>query len=233
MPLSGCQRSSRESDTRGCIEWAGRPLTVTHQVHPVTADRKPDALMHLLTQPGKQQALVFCKTKHGSDRVGEYLERAGVKAAVINGNKSQGARTRALDQFKAGRVSVLVATDIAARGLDIAHFPWSSTTTCRWSPRTTSIASAGRVVRDALDVRFRSSSASDSRLLRDIQRLLTTPLERSVIQGFEGDSSRPVTQERRQNRHPRPHRTGTQFSRGPQRRGMRGQSRNAMAGSRV
>ena len=66
---------------------------------------------------------MFCKTKHGSNRVGQYLERAGVKAAVIHGNKSQGARTRALADFKAGRVTVLVATDIAARGLDIVQLP--------------------------------------------------------------------------------------------------------------
>ena len=93
--------------------------TVTHRVHPVSDQRKGDLLTHVLTQAPVGQALVFCKTKHGSNRVGQYLERAGVKAAVIHGNKSQGARTRALDDFKAGRVSVLVATDIAARGLDI------------------------------------------------------------------------------------------------------------------
>ena len=66
---------------------------------------------------------MFCKTKRGSNRVGEHLERAGIKAAVIHGNKSQGARTRALGDFKAGRVNVLVATDIAARGLDIVQLP--------------------------------------------------------------------------------------------------------------
>ena len=78
---------------------------------------------HVLTQEAASQALVFCKTKRGSDRVGEHLERAGIKTAVIHGNKSQGARTRALGDFKAGRVNVLVATDIAARGLDIAQLP--------------------------------------------------------------------------------------------------------------
>ncbi len=97
--------------------------TVTHSVHPVTDQRKGDLLTHLLTQAPIGQALVFCKTKHGSNRVGQYLERAGVKAAVIHGNKSQGARTKALGDFKAGRVTVLVATDIAARGLDIAQLP--------------------------------------------------------------------------------------------------------------
>ena len=90
--------------------------TVTHRVHPVSDQRKGDLLTHILKQAPVGQALVFCKTKHGSNRVGEYLDRAGVKAAVIHGNKSQGARTKALGDFKSGRVNVLVATDIAARG---------------------------------------------------------------------------------------------------------------------
>ena len=92
--------------------------------HPSGADgRKGDLLTHVLTQAPVGQALVFCKTKRGSNRVGEHLERAGMKAAVIHGNKSQGARNRALGDFKAGRVTVLVATDIAARGLDIVQLP--------------------------------------------------------------------------------------------------------------
>src|SRR5690606_32570891 len=76
----------------------------------------------LSAQPSGQ-ALVFCKTKRGSDRVGRYLDGAGVTSAVIHGNKSQSARTRALDAFRTGRIRVLVATDIAARGLDIAQLP--------------------------------------------------------------------------------------------------------------
>jgi superfamily II DNA/RNA helicase len=97
--------------------------TVTHRVHPVTDQRKGDLLTHVLKESPGAQALVFCKTKHGSNRVGQYLERAGINAAVIHGNKSQGARTKALGDFKAGRVTVLVATDIAARGLDIVQLP--------------------------------------------------------------------------------------------------------------
>jgi ATP-dependent RNA helicase RhlE len=96
--------------------------TVTHRVHAVHEGGKSDALNNVLTEtPG--QALVFCKTKRRSDRVGKDLTLAGIKAAVIHGNKSQGARNRALGDFKAGRVNVLVATDIAARGLDIVQLP--------------------------------------------------------------------------------------------------------------
>src|SRR5207237_8388414 len=97
--------------------------TVTHRVHGVDEGGKSDALTRVLTQAPTGQALVFCKTKRRSDRVGKHLTRAGIAAAVIHGNKSQGARNRALGNFKAGRVNVLVATDIAARGLDIAQLP--------------------------------------------------------------------------------------------------------------
>jgi ATP-dependent RNA helicase RhlE len=97
--------------------------TVTHRVYPVGDGRKNELLAHVLKLPPVGQTLVFCKTKRGSNRVGEYLEQAGIRAAVIHGNKSQSARQRALDDFKAGRVAVLVATDIAARGLDIAELP--------------------------------------------------------------------------------------------------------------
>src|SRR5262245_11253395 len=79
--------------------------TVTHRVHPVEVDRKRDLLTHVLRQ-APTQALVFCRTKRGSDRVGDHLARAGIAAAVIHGNKSQGARNRALGDFKARRVSV-------------------------------------------------------------------------------------------------------------------------------
>ena len=97
--------------------------TITHRVHPVALDRKRDALVHVLTQAPIGQALVFCKTRRGADRVGEHLERAGLNAGVIHSSKGQGARNRSLADFKSGRVTVLVATDIAARGLDVAQLP--------------------------------------------------------------------------------------------------------------
>ena len=99
------------------------PSTVTHRIRTVTDGGKPEALTRVLRESSPGQALVFCKTKRRSDRVGTQLARAGIRTAVIHGNKSQSARNRALNDFKAGRVNVLVATDIAARGLDIAQLP--------------------------------------------------------------------------------------------------------------
>jgi ATP-dependent RNA helicase RhlE len=158
--------------------------TVTHRVHPVANQRKGDLLTHVLKETPGTQALVFCKTKHGSNKVGQYLERAGINAAVIHGNKSQGARTKALGDFKAGRVSVLVATDIAARGLDIVQLPLVVNFDL---PLVASdyIHRAGRTGRAGLSGRAVSLvSPEDRNLLRDIQRLLPAPIEHVTIDGF-------------------------------------------------
>jgi len=157
--------------------------TVTHRVHHVPDRSKGDALTHVVRQAAGQ-ALVFCKTKHGSNKVGQYLERAGVKAAVIHGNKSQGARVRALGDFKAGRVQVLVATDIAARGLDIAHLPLVVNFDLPLVPADY-IHRAGRTGRAGLAGHAVSLvSPGDSGLLRDIQRLLPAPVEQVALEGF-------------------------------------------------
>ena len=159
--------------------------TVTHHLHAVAVDQKRAALTHVLTQKADSQALVFCKTKRGSDRVGEHLERAGIKTAVIHGNKSQGARTRALGDFKARRVDVLVATDIAARGLDIAELPLvvNYDLPLVAEDYIHRIGRTGRAGRSGRAVSL--VSASDARLLRDIQRLLPAPLEHVAIDGFD------------------------------------------------
>jgi ATP-dependent RNA helicase RhlE len=159
--------------------------TVTHQLHTVAVDQKRVMLTHVLMQDAASQALVFCKTKRGSDRVGEHLERAGIKTAVIHGNKSQGARTRALGDFKAGRVNVLVATDIAARGLDIAQLPLVINYDLPLVPEDY-IHRVGRTGRAGRSGRAVSLvSPADSSLLRDIQKLLPAPLERVAVEGFD------------------------------------------------
>jgi ATP-dependent RNA helicase RhlE len=162
--------------------------TVTHVVHPVGEARKGDLLTHVLTQGPAGQALVFCRTKRGSNRVGEYLEQAGVKAAVIHGNKSQGARTRALDDFKAGRVTVLVATDIAARGLHIEQLPLVVNFDLPMVAEDY-IHRVGRTGRAGLPGRAVSLvSPTDRDLLKDIRRILTEPLEEVAPEGFSTSS---------------------------------------------
>ncbi|BHH82530.1 DEAD/DEAH box helicase [Desulforhopalus sp. 52FAK] len=90
---------------------------------PVDKKRKPGLLIELIKTNGWEQALVFTRTKHGANRLTQQLEKAGIRAMPIHGNKSQNARTKALADFKAGKVRILVATDIAARGLDIDQLP--------------------------------------------------------------------------------------------------------------
>jgi ATP-dependent RNA helicase RhlE len=159
--------------------------TVAHRVYPIADGRKGDVLAHLLTQAPVGQALVFCRTKRGSNRVGEQLAKAGVKTAIIHGNKSQSARNRALDDFKAGRVLVLVATDIAARGLDIAQLPLVVNYDL---PLVADdyVHRVGRTGRAGLEGRAISLvSATERGLLRDIERLLPVPIEQVVLEGFE------------------------------------------------
>jgi ATP-dependent RNA helicase RhlE len=161
------------------------PPTVTHRVHPVSDRRKRDLLKHLLGQASSGQVLVFCKTKRGSDRVGDDLEHAGIGAAVIHGGKTQGARTRALGDFKNRRVNVLVATDLAARGLDIAQLPLVINYDLPLVAEDY-IHRVGRTGRAGLAGRAVSLvSSGDRKLLHEIQRLLPAPLERVVVEGFE------------------------------------------------
>jgi ATP-dependent RNA helicase RhlE len=153
------------------------PVKVTHQVHHVTVDRKRDALTEILTQDDKGQALVFCRTKRGANRVGEDLGFRGIRAGVIHGNKSQSARNRALDDFKTGRVRVLVATDIAARGLDIARLPLVVNFDLPLVAEDY-VHRVGRTGRAGHDGRAVSLvSGADVSLLRDIQRLVAVPIE--------------------------------------------------------
>ena len=203
--------------------------TVTHRVHPVSEQRKGDLLTHVLTQAPMGQALVFCKTKHGSNRVGNYLERAGLKSAVIHGNKSQGARTKALADFKAGHVNVLVATDIAARGLDIAQLPLVVNFDL---PLVAAdyIHRAGRTGRAGVAGRAVSLvSPADQALLRDIQRLLPAPIEHVAVEGFaiSASSHEALPDEGRRHHGRRPQGRGFGGSRSGARQGSSGSGRRS------
>jgi ATP-dependent RNA helicase RhlE len=159
--------------------------TITHRVHPVDQSRKRALLLQVLTQAPDGQAIVFCKTKHGADRVGELLEGSAVKSAVIHGRKSQGQRTRCLADFKAGKTRVLVATDIAARGLDIVQLPLVVNFDLPLVAEDY-IHRVGRTGRAGLAGHAISLVSPDERgLLHDIQKLLSTPLEHQTVEGFE------------------------------------------------
>ncbi|TBR39959.1 MULTISPECIES: DEAD/DEAH box helicase [Dyella] len=188
--------------------------TVSHHVHPVDASRKRDLLLHVLSQDSRRQTLVFSRTKHGADKLVRYLESAGMRAAAIHGNKSQNARTRALSDFKTGRVTVLVATDIAARGIDIDQLPIVINFDLPMVAEdyVHRIGRTGRAGAEGLAVSL--VSHEESGLLRDIRRLLKQDIEIASVAGFEpshplrldAGAPRPV-QGQRQARPPRPNPT--------------------------
>ena len=150
---------------------------VDHSVYRVEATGKQGLLTHLLRSPAEsRQTLVFTRTKHGANRLAEQLVRAGISSAAIHGNKSQGARTRALADFKAGRVAVLVATDIAARGLDIAELPQVVNYELPHVPEdyVHRIGRTGRAGRTGVAVSLVSRDEQDR--LRAIEKMLRRPI---------------------------------------------------------
>ncbi len=159
--------------------------TVAHLVHPVEASRKRDLLQHVLAADSRRQALVFSRTKHGADKLATHLERFGFRVAAIHGNKSQGQRTRALRDFKDGRLTVLVATDIAARGLDIEQLPVVINYDLPMVAEDY-VHRIGRTGRNGAEGQAISLVAQEEAgLLRDIQRLLGRDITVEPIAGFE------------------------------------------------
>ncbi len=158
--------------------------TVAQLVHPVDKALKPRLLSHLITLHGWEQVLVFTRTKHGADRLTRKLVQDGIDATAIHGNKSQGARTRALADFKSGRVRVLVATDIAGRGLDIRELPQVVNFELPDVPEDY-VHRIGRTGRAGLAGRAVSLVSEDeAKQLLEIERLLKQKLKREVVAGF-------------------------------------------------
>jgi ATP-dependent RNA helicase RhlE len=162
---------------------------VNQLAYPVDRERKRELLSHLVRSGRIDQALVFTRTKHGASRLAEQLGRDGIAAAAIHGNKSQPQRVRALDDFKAGRVAVLVATDIAARGLDIESLPHVVNYELPMVPHDY-IHRIGRTGRAGVDGEAISLVCVDeARLLRDIEALLGHRVPSKLVEGFEPDRS--------------------------------------------
>jgi ATP-dependent RNA helicase RhlE len=180
--------------------------TVRQRIHPVAQARKRELLAHLILDGGWQQVLVFTRTKHGANRLAQQLERSGITAAAIHGNKSQGARTRALTDFKSGAVRTLVATDIAARGLDIDRLPHVVNFELPNVPEDY-VHRIGRTGRAGSEGTAISLVSADERgLLAGIERLLGRRIESERIAGFEGagDASTPPAASRSGNRESAP-----------------------------
>ncbi|MGV8961123.1 MAG: DEAD/DEAH box helicase [Stenotrophomonas sp.] len=157
---------------------------ISHRVHPVDGPRKRELLLHLLAEDSRVQTLVFGRTKHGCDKLAMFLDKSGIKTAAIHGNKSQGQRLRALSDFKAGRVTVLVATDIAARGIDINELPKVINYDLPMVPEDY-VHRIGRTGRNGSTGEAVSLVAQDeAKLLRQIVRMLGRDMEITDVPGF-------------------------------------------------
>ena len=215
------------------------PAELVSQVqHPVDAGRKRALLAHLVKANDWKQVLVFCKTKHGANRLAQQLVREGIHADAIHGNKSQNARERALDEFKEGKVRVLVATDIAARGLDIEalphvvnfDLPHVAEDYVHRIGRTGRAGSEGEAVSLV--------SAEDRPLMAAIEKLMNRKVESRVVEGFDGAQQpqreqQPQRQQQhrqpQQQRQQQPQRHGRQKQRQPQRNRPNGHPRPEFA----
>ncbi|KAA8601008.1 ATP-dependent RNA helicase [Vibrio cyclitrophicus] len=170
--------------------------TVTQMVYPVDKSRKSELLAYLIGSKNWQQVLVFTKTKQGTDALVKELKLDGIKAASINGDKSQGARQKALDDFKSGKVRALIATDVAARGIDIQQLeqvvnydlPFKAEDYVHRIGRT------GRAGNSGLAISLMSQD--EAYLLGDIERLLDTRLPQEWLEGFEPSLEKDVAPER-------------------------------------
>lgn len=172
------------------IEVARRNSTVeviAQAIHPVDRDKKHALLAHLIKEHNWFQVLVFTRTKHGANKLVEQLGKADISALAIHGNKSQAARTRALSEFKSGKLQALVATDIAARGIDIDQLPHVVNYDLPNVPEDY-VHRIGRTGRAGATGEAVSLVCVDEHgLLRDIERFIKREIPSQVIAGFEPD----------------------------------------------
>jgi len=160
---------------------------VSQIVYPVDKKRKRELLSHKIGEEEWQQVLVFTRTKHGANKLAEQLNKDGITSAAIHGNKSQGARTKALANFKAGAIRVLVATDIAARGIDIDKLPHVVNFELPNVPEDY-VHRIGRTARAGQQGHAVSLVCVDElKLLRDIEKLLGADIEKINLPGYDID----------------------------------------------
>lgn len=161
---------------------------IEHYIHPVDTSRKSELLIHLIKKEKWKQALVFTRTKHGANRLTKKLIQAHITAVAIHGNKTQNYRTRALDDFKKNRVKILVATDVAARGIDIKNMNqvinFDLPTVAK--DYVHRIGRTGRAGESGKAISFVGSEQFE--LLDGIQKLLQQTLAQHIVDGFEPSS---------------------------------------------
>lgn len=188
--------------------------TIAHALYPVPQHLKTALVLTLLSQLDTNSVLIFTRTKHRANRVAQQIERSGYAVAALHSNKSQNQRQLALDSFRSGKVRILVATDIAARGLDIAtishvinyDIPDTADTYIHRIGRT------GRAERDGDAMTL--VTGEDTATIRDIERTLRAAIERRKVEGFDYNAAAPVVNE---------------FQRPPQQFGSRGGQPRAQA----
>lgn len=167
-------------------------VSVQQLIHPVDKGRKAALLCHLIQQESWDQALVFSRTKHGANKLCKLLNADGIETGVIHGNKSQAQRTKALADFKLAKTQVLVATDIAARGLDIDQLPMVVNFDLPQVPEDY-VHRIGRTGRAGCPGKAISLvSADEVGLLLDIEKLMKKTLSRVVVDGFEPEHGLPT-----------------------------------------
>ena len=159
--------------------------TVTHAVYPVPRDKKTDLLAQLLTEKGMDSVLIFSRTKHGADKVVRHLESRGISATAMHADKSQGERMRALEDFKSGKVRVLVATDIAQRGLDVSGISHVINYDVPQQPEDY-VHRIGRTGRAAATGDAYTFMAPDEiAMVRSIERIIGEPIPRISVPGYD------------------------------------------------
>ena len=158
---------------------------INHYIHPVDKSRKAELLIELIKTKKWDQALVFTRTKHGADRLQKQLDKVNINSKAIHGNKTQNNRMKALEAFKNNKIQILVATDVAARGIDIKRMSqvinFDVPTVAKDYVHRIGRTGRGGDMGEAITL----VSADEFRLLRDIEKLINKKLERVEIEGFE------------------------------------------------
>jgi ATP-dependent RNA helicase RhlE len=165
---------------------------INHYIHPVDRSRKAELLIELIKTKKWDQALVFTRTKHGADRLQKQLDKVNINSKAIHGNKTQNNRMKALEAFKNNKIQILVATDVAARGIDIKRMSqvinFDVPTVAKDYVHRIGRTGRGGDLGEAITL----VSADEFRLLRDIEKLINKKLERVEIEGFEPERVVPI-----------------------------------------